>query len=282
MRNVKFTSFKINKLSICFLAFVGLLILGGDLTAQNPKAVFTSYSSQDSKDEELPKMLSRKFRRDAARLALRLEAENEDLRFQNIVIPQENVELIFNILSDIYLESETAQSISKCNVHTFPNPSIDHLVLIFDREVDWASPLQDGISETDSDEINELIDDFDLIIDKHVQWNETEDAITIRSKEPLNMSALANEFYNVEGINSIDLGVPKIGGNDILLKRLNDGWEVEYILKFGSYIKGKGKSHNWTYKALDDGSIKFISEEGDPIPEWMRCHFEDLHFARKG
>ncbi len=270
------------------LKAVGFLLLaclfvGADLNAQSPKARFVSNSTTSvTAREELPKMLSRKFRRDAARLALRLEAKNEDLRFQNIVIPQENVEMIFSILTNIYLESETAQSISKCNVHTFPNPSIDHLVLIFDRDVDWAAPLQDGINETESDDINDLIDDYDLIIDKHVQWNETEDAITIRSKEPLNMSALANEFYNIEGVTSIDLGVPKIGGNDINVSRISDGWEVEYTLKFGSFIKDKGKKHNWTYKAMDDGTIKFISEEGDPIPEWMRCHFETLQFASKG
>ena len=115
-----------------------------------------------------------------------------------------------------------------------------------------------------------------------MQWSESEDAITIRSKEPLNMAALANEFYNIDGVASIDLGVPEIEGNDIKLSRQNDGWQVEYVLKFGSYIKGKGKKHNWIYKAMDDGRIKFISEEGDPIPDWMRCNFDDFNFASKG
>ncbi len=230
-------------------------------------------TTKSKNDQSIPKKLTRKFRRDAARLALRLESKKDDLRYQNVVIPRDNIEGIYTILTNIYKSDETAKSIANCNVHTFPNPSIDHLVLIFDRNVEWAEPLRDGISETNSDEINELLDDYDLIIEKHVQWNDSQDAITIRSKEPLNMAALANEFYNVEGVSSIDLGIPKIGGNDINMKRISNGWEVEYILRFGSYISGKGKIHIWKYRALDDGAIEFLSEGGDPVPEWMRCGY---------
>ena len=223
----------------------------------------------------LPRQLVRKFRRDAARLALRLESENEDLRYQSITIPQNTIENIYEVLTTIYLSDETARSISKCNVHTFPNPSIDHLVLIFERDIPWAAPLRDGISETDNEAINSLLHEFDLIIEKHVQWNDTQDAITIRSKEPLNMSALANEFFNVEGIDEIDLGIPKMGGNDINVKRTYVGWEVEYVLRFGSYIGGKGKMHFWKYQVDEKGEVKFNTEGGDPVPEYMRCHFED-------
>lgn len=222
----------------------------------------------------IPKSLERKLRRDAARLALRMEAKKEELRYQNIYIPRDNMESIYQVLSNIYMQDETAQSIAKCNVHTFPNPSIDHIVIVFEREIDWAAPLQDGVSETDSEEINTLLEDYDLIIEKHVQWNDTEDAITVRSKAPLNMAALANEFYNIEGVQSVDLGIPNVGGNDINIFREANGWEVQYVLRFGSYINGEGKVHIWRYKAEDSGSIKFISESGDPLPDWMRCNFE--------
>jgi len=231
---------------------------------------------KENKQEAIPKKLTRKFKRDAARLALRMESKQEDLRYLNIVIPRDNIENIYSILTNIYVGNDVARSIADCNVHTFPNPSIDHLVIIFDRDIDWAEPLRDGISETNSDDINDLLDEYDLIIEKHIQWNDTKDAITIRSKEPLNMAALANEFYNIDGVSSIDLGVPEIGGNDINIQRISNGWEVQYVLRFGSYISGKGKVHIWKFNALDDGSIEMISEGGDPVPEWMRCEEEPL------
>ena len=243
--------------------------------------LFPSTQVKHSTTQNIPKKLIRKFRRDAARLALRLESKKDDLRYQNVIIPRDNIEGIFTILTSIYQTDETAKSIANCNVHTFPNPSIDHLVLIFDRNVAWAQPLRNGISETENEEINDLLDEYDLIIEKHIQWNDTQDAITIRSKEPLNMAALSNEFYNIEGVSAIDLGIPKIGGNDINLKRIGNGWEVEYVLRFGSYISGGGKIHIWKYRALDDGSVEFLSEGGDPVPDWMKCGYLEENFVSK-
>ena len=107
-------------LSFCLISF--------GIFAQNQKGLL-------SKNEpvELSRKLERKFKRDAARLALRMEADKEELRYQNIVIAPGNVESIYQALVNVYLKDETAQSIAKCNVHTFPNPSIDHFNVIFDN-----------------------------------------------------------------------------------------------------------------------------------------------------
>lgn len=253
---------------LLLLLFFSLVIDSPVLSAQSATFVSTTAAN------EIPRSLERKFRRDAARLALRLEAEQEDLRYLNIDIAPTNVEMMYNILTTIYVENETAKAIAKCNVHTFPNPSIEQFVIIYDREIEWAAPLLDGINETDSDEFNDLLDEYELIIDKHVPWDDTQDAMTIRSKEPLNMAALANEFYNIEGVAEIDLGIPKAAGNDIVFTRLPDAWEIQYILRFGSFSGNGGKEHIWTFQAKDDGTVQFIEETGEPIPSWMRCSLD--------
>lgn len=268
--------------TMSFISFFLLGILLNSPIAQTPtrgEVHLTSYKA--GQPTEIPKSLERKFRRDAARLALRINAEREDLRYQNILIPRNMMDEFFKILSNIYLKDETAKSIAKCNVHTFPNPSIDNFIVIFDKNIGWAEPLRQGISETTSEAINDLLDDFDLIIDKHVNWNDTQDAITIRSKEPLNMAALANEFYNIDGVTEIDLRIPEAGGNDIVVQRVSGGWDISYILRFGSYINNNGKSHIWKYRTMDDGSVQLLSEEGDEIPSWMRCHFQETEFLVK-
>lgn len=260
---------------------MGLLGLGSTTHTTDaqlvPKVVLVGHTINDATAavSEIPKRLERKFKRDAARLVLRMESQKEDLRYLNIDIPKSSIDNVYKILTEIYLSDETAKSIADCNVHTFPNPSIDHFVLIFERDTEWAEPLQSGITETDSDEINDLLNTYDLVIEKHVQWNDTQDAITIRSAEPLNMAALANEFYNVDGVIEIDFGQPKVTGNDIQLRPVPDGWEVQYILKFGSYINGNGKSHSWMYRFDKSGQVKFVSETGDDVPEWMRCEIQN-------
>ncbi len=254
---------KIMLLSFCLISM--------GIFAQKSQGILTK-----SENVELSRKLERKFKRDAARLALRMEADKEELRYQNIIIAPGNVESIYQALVNVYKNDETAQSIAKCNVHTFPNPSIDHFNVIFDKTVDWAIPLQQGVSETDSDEINDLLDEYNLVISKHVQWNSTQDAITIRSKVPLNMAALSNEFYNIEGVVEIDLGVPTIAGNDIKIERMESGWELEYILQFGSY-SDKGKKHVWKYKVTDDAEVTILTETSDPIPTWMKCEDDAIN-----
>jgi len=192
-------------------------------------------------EEAIPRRLAFKFRRDAARLALRLAANTEELSYQNIVIPKDHIEKIYNLLTAVYLSSPEAEAVAKCNIHTFPNPSIDNLVIIFDRSADWAEPLHQGITETTSPIINGLLARYDLVIEKYVQWDDTQDALTIRSKEPLNMAALAQEFYNVDGVESIDLGIPKVGGNDIKLLRTDGAWQIQFVMQFGSLLSEGGK-----------------------------------------
>lgn len=236
--------------------------------------LLTGAAWSQSAGTEIPRSVQRKLLRDAARLTLRLAAQQEDLRFQRISIPRQPMMEIYEVLAAIYTADERARTLERCNVHTFPNPSIERCVVIFERNASWAAPLREGITETNSPEINELLDEYDLIIEKHVQWNDRHDAMTIRSTEPLNMAALANEFYNVEGVVEVDLGIPDVSGSDIELRRLPDGWEVKYILRFGSLFDDAGQSHIWVWKVSDSKQVQFVKEEGAPIPSWMRCQFE--------
>ena len=266
-----------------FILSLFLLSLISNLSGQYALHIESDNESfqDDSKVTEVPVKLERKFRRDAARIALRLESGIEDLRFQNIAIPNEKIDQIFQILKQVYLSGETGKSISRCNVHTFPNPSIDQFKIIYDNSSDWAELLNEGITETTNEKFNELLDDYDLIIENHEKWTDEEDILVIRSSRPLNMAALANEFYNIEGIVEIDLGIPEIQGNDIKFVNSSNGWQINYILTIGgSLLDINKKKHVWIFEVSSNGDDKFLNEEGDPIPEWMKCDFGDSSISR--
>ena len=218
----------------------------------------------------IPSSLDRQFKRDAARIALRLDAEKEDIRYLPIAISRDNINGLYKALSNIYQNEEAGKSIAKCNVHTFPNPSIDHLVVIYRKNVDWAGPLRQGITETTNKDLNQLLDKYDLAIERSMQWNDTQDAITLRSKEPLNMAALADKFRDIPGVMQTDLGSTKLGGNDIKARRTSGGWEIDYILSISA-----AQQHVWKFKALDNGQVSLIKESGEPLPSWMRCDSPD-------
>ncbi len=252
-----------------FLPVICVLLSLGELNAQTSVATFVNYQTA-----EVPKRIARKFRRDAARLALRQNGSGEDLRYQNIEIPQQSSASFYKLLTNIYQNDSVARSIANCNIHTFPYPPIESFTVIFDRHVEWAQLLHEGINEITSVQMNSYIEKYQLVIEKYVQWNDWQDAITIRSRKPLNMAALANEFYNIEGVEEIDLGIPEVSGNDVRVKRIKDGWEVEYILVFGNFLNGQGQRHSWIFHIYDTNRVKFISESGHPVPDWMRCEGE--------
>jgi hypothetical protein len=218
----------------------------------------------------IPSSLDRQFKRDAARLALRLDAEKEDIRYLPIAISRDNINGLYKALCSIYQNEEVGKSVAKCNVHTFPNPSIDHLVVIYKKNVDWAGPLRQGITETTNKELNQLLDKYDLAIERSMQWNDTQDAITLRSKEPLNMAALADKFRDIPGVMQTDLGSTKLGGNDIKARRVGGGWEIDYILSIGA-----NQQHTWKFKAADNGQVNLVKESGEPLPAWMKCETGD-------
>jgi hypothetical protein len=229
-------------------------------------ASFAATSVNAQAKPPIPSSLDRQFKRDAARLALRLDAEKEDIRYLPIAISRDNINGLYKALCYIYQNEEAGKALAKCNVHTFPNPSIDHLVVIYKKNVDWAAPLRQGITETNNKELNQLLDKYDLAIERSMQWNDTQDAITLRSKEPLNMAALADKFRDIQGVVQTDLGSTKLGGNDIKAKRIGGGWEIDYVLSINA-----SQQHTWKFKALDNGQVTLLKESGEPLPAWMRC-----------
>ena len=144
------------RLVLCFVAFAAMALAQGTTAkVNNPSGTKST----------IPTSIDRQFKRDAARLALRLDAEKEDVRYLPIGISRDNLTGLYRALSNIYVQDEVGKSIARCNVHTFPNPSIDHLVIIYRRNVDWASPLSKGITETTNKDLNKLLDQYDLAIE---------------------------------------------------------------------------------------------------------------------
>ncbi len=240
--------------------------------SSKPVSFLGAKSTFTSSEMAIGKRLENKFRRDAARLVLRMDAEQEDLRYGDISIGQSRIDRIYDILTKIYQQDETARSVSKCNVHTFPNVSIDYFVVVYKKDTPWAAPLKDDIAETNSALFNRLLEQHGLSIVEHQKWTDTQDAVTIRSRKPLNIAALASEFRNIEGVEDIDMGIPEIMGNDIELHRTPTGFRLDFILKVGGGIGGESlQTHSWSWSVDSTGNVKFIEEKGAPVPEWMRC-----------
>ncbi|MEM9885056.1 MAG: hypothetical protein AAF849_04125 [Bacteroidota bacterium] len=221
---------------------------------------------QSKGSANLPTDLRYAFRVDAARLSLRAE---QDLDNQNARVPSADFNLYYRLLTSIYASDDLAKEIAACGIHSANSISVDYVELIYDKKVSWANPLQEGIASIDHPAVNRLMEKYDLIIQSHRQISPREDAIIIRAAEPLNMSALTNTFYDLEGISKVDLGTNKKLSSDIQISPSDDGWDVHYLLYFEE--DGVPQQHIWVYHVNKKWEIKFLSETGAPLIEGLNC-----------
>jgi len=247
-----------------WIACIWMLMTYSAVNAQQSYNIVEQFRSKG--DAQLSNELKRAFRIDAARLSMRMK---DDLSNQTIEIPREQMNFFYNLLLNVYEKGTIAKEIANCGVHTATTPSADYIELIFDRNAPWAIPLKDGVTSTHNSIINELTEQYDLIIESYQQIDYQRDMLIMRAVEPINMAALANRLYDVKEIRQINLESDKTINSDITVTPMDDGWKVVYLLHFQE--ENIPQQHSWIYYAYRTGQVEFITESGAPIPDYLNC-----------
>ena len=222
-------------------------------------------------DSRFPSYLKQIYKRDAARMSIRLL--NNELRVskQTIQIPEELVQAIYNAMVAVrtsdYGSVDTMAN--QYYVRTFPVPNVEKIVLVAEHDAPWLEPLKQRQDTTGDPQINSIIREHNLIISRLVHLDEERVALVLQSREPINVPALMMRFFISEGIGSIEEVLPYGDGNDISIERTKTGWDLVYSLKFGSCSLQCQKYRNWSYSIEEDGSVAYNGSSGHTIPPWI-------------
>ncbi len=248
---------------VCFLSVAG----------SNSMLAFGNDNNGDpvSSGAKLSKHQKNQYKKDATRLALRQLVNGNNFEGLDAEVPKEMVESIYSGLIAIHTSGLPEANVvtSQHKLHTFPTPTVDRLVVIYKRDATWATPLRLGDDVTDNDKINELSEKFKLKIDRHVEWDEEHFSFNMRAEESINIAPLAKDLSKVESVTLVDMMEPNGDGNDIEVKKLANGWEINYIIKFDGCLSGCKKRHTWSFEVIN-GKVNFKGESGDELPKWMR------------
>jgi len=262
---------KYKPISLAFMLAFAFVLMGFN-TLANRGWSLGNLTFNNSSDKKLSENKKQKYRKDATRLALRLISDNGEYYDLEAKVPEQEVSSIYNALVSIH-ESDLAEAkvVTRMHkLHTFPVPSVDQFFVVYDRTAEWAIPLRLGDMSTDSEEINNLIAEYGLVIDKHVEWDEQKNSFHIKATRSLNIAAIAKEFSKVEGVVLTDLLMPDGDGNDIEVEQVGNNLEIRFLVKFGSCITGCKSQHIWTFQVSDQNEVSFINESGDELPDWMK------------
>lgn len=227
--------------------------------------------SLDTIDDLIPKNVSRKLKRDAARIAIRMEARGEDLSLQNVEIPSTKATAIYGLLVNIFEMGNTESvRVFDCNIRAATNIAIDKFWIIYDKDASWATSLNNGVYEADG-KVGELLEDYDLFITEKKNWNERQNIITIESAELYNMMALAEKFKGKEGIVDVVTQNSEMKPDSDIEVSFTEGyWNVSFVKKWSSLRNTK--SHTWLFRIKESTKkVEFVEEFGDDVPDWMSC-----------
>lgn len=222
-------------------------------------------------DSRFPNYLKQIYKRDAARMSIRLL--NEELRVskQTIQIPEELVQAIYNAMVAVRTSDYGAVDTmaNQYYVRTFPVPNVEKIVLVAEHDAPWLAPLKQRQDTTGDVQINRIIREHNLIITKLVHLDEERVALVLQSREPINVPALMMRFFISEGIGSIEEVLPYGDGNDISIQRTKKGWDLVYSLKFGNCSLQCQKYRSWSYSIEEDGSVSYNGTSGHTIAPWI-------------
>jgi hypothetical protein len=208
---------------------------------------------------------------DATRLAVRLINKEQRVAKQTVRVPDELVRAIYNALvavrtSDFAAIDTITQSYY---VRSFPVPSVESVILIFEHDSPIADPIKKRHDSTGSPGINRIIREYNLVMTKMVYLDEERAGLVLNSREPINVSALMHRLYIEEGVGCIEEQTPYGDGNDINIERSATGWNLTYSVRFGNCVNQCQKVHDWNFTISETGEVAYVGSTGHVIPPWV-------------
>ncbi len=169
---------------------------------------------------------------DAARIYLRLAAEQMPLETWAAELPTDNLFELYKALLTAYKsEDEIARLVTRgYKIRTLPNPNIDRLAVIFDAKSGLFGSAANGVLRTTNERLNYIIKKYNLIVSKYYLYDQSCDSVTLLAQKPYNMAAIAKEIRELEGIVNVEVPTVGIGETDISMVKTKNSWLIEYNL----------------------------------------------------
>lgn len=222
-----------------------------------------------SDDSSVPEALRSAYREDAARLALRHLTASGDPARSDVELPATLVASLYNALVHVFNARDLSARDSVVDlyrVHTFPNPDVLSVTLGLDSTAAWVRSLREGGVPTGNAQFDELVDTYDLELERYHDLQIIYDLAALRAAAPLNTIALAPMFRDIEGVLTASPQTWFGDGNDIRASAVSDGWRLDYSRGFGDCPAGCTGRYTWMFRVDADGNVTYEGTTGPRPP----------------
>ncbi|MBV6506485.1 MAG: hypothetical protein ILNGONEN_02062 [Syntrophorhabdaceae bacterium] len=226
------------------------------------------YTVMSSADESIvPDAWREKYREDAVRLALRQINAAGGPASDEVELPVDLVRTFYDALIQVYnatMIPARDSVVSIYPIHTFPSPELHRLIVVVDSTKPWVQAWRRGERLTGNPQIDQLLETFGLQLDYYYPGPGSPMAI-LRSTRPLNLSALAERFTGIDGVNYAGPDGVVGAGNDIKASFYGSDWQLDYSLGWGDCPAGCTARHFWRFHIYSDGRVKYAGSRGTPL-----------------
>ncbi|MFC5271073.1 T9SS type A sorting domain-containing protein [Adhaeribacter terreus] len=232
-----------------------IFLLSYGTTLAHAQTVSSTCSAQDS--------IVGLYQEDASRLALRKILRNNLAYKDSVVIPKTHVDTVLNAMLAVYNSNLAARDtvISLLDIHTFPHPVMNSIIISASGSLPWMQQLQLGNMNTGDAYVDQLITKYHLTFDR--TFTIFNPIVVLKSDSNYNISALSNMFEAINGVQYAHPGSFGGDGNDIQDSIHTGHVELIYSYGWGDCLSGCINRRFWKFKVYYDCSVEFAGSYGD-------------------
>ena len=193
---------------------------------------------------------------DAVQLAARLVADQPEGEISEHLIY--SIEDALNAIAESPFAAANAVS-NKYNIHTQASANTSNVRIIVGKDVAWATDFSQA-------PIQKLLPNYELTLSQ-VEETDSYFVLDVASTRALNMKFIANEISVIDDIWMVELPSEAKDGNDIKLRKVEEGFIITYSFKSGNCNTGCEETHYWEFGVKLNGDVEFIGEHGSDLAD---------------
>ncbi len=226
-------------------------------------SIHVSYS------QHLNSRIIKKAEDDAAILAIRILDSEQNLKDQNVLIPEELVsKLKEGLLAINQSDFQQTPLVTKyLNIHPSKIYELNKLIIELPSTI-LVEEDEFGKVKSNLSELDKQLNTYDFKVADKKELDTLRIQYTLISNKPLNISALERQLSTIDGVFISDKKEErKEIWKDIHVKAIENSLLFTYVFKWGENDHTKYQFHQWQFLVNSHGVVTFKGESGDPLPQ---------------
>lgn len=249
------------------LLFLICLLAASTLTSCKNRQKDKDKQNEKPQVNAVPAEVAKKYREDAARLALReynTTSRNQD---PQITIPKERTEYFFKLLTKVYGMMQTDPAIPDVShIHTFDTPPLYRIIAMLENDAPFKDEWLEGRRMTSNLYLNQVMSEAGLKITGCKELG-TGCMCTLSSPKPVNTKDLSFILSRIDGIKYAEPDGAGGDGNDIVWgSEGKNHMALKYKVGKGDCPSGCIHNKYWIFYVQEDGSVNYMGTRGE-LPE---------------